>query len=455
MDFFTKQEAEILRGNANQFLWQFGTSLRKMKNSNGPLVFVKGEGCYLYDIEGNKYIDGHSGIWVVNAGHGQEKILNAMASQSNQLCYALSEEGYSNVTAIKLAEKLVRLTNQEMDRVYFTCGGSETVELALRMARVYHRLNNKPKKKKIISRRGSYHGATLFTLTVSDIDIFSKAIGPNPAGISRIANPYCYRCEFEKTYPQCHCECALDLEKRILAEGPETVAAFIAEPISTASGTAVPPAEYWLKIREICHKYDVLVVADEIVTGIGRTGKFWGMEHFGIWPDIMTLAKGLTSGYAPLGAMLTNKTFTRRIPDNAFLIPGYTFSGHPLSCAAGLANLEFIVENKLVENAEKMGKYLKHQLVKAIGHHKFAGDIRGIGMLTCIELVQDKNSKESFDLMSGISDYITDIFRENGLYLRVIGNFIHVAPPLIAQQQEIDLIVDIIDRAFAVLEKKF
>jgi adenosylmethionine-8-amino-7-oxononanoate aminotransferase len=453
--FFSKAEAEKIRENAYRHLWLFGASLQKMKNTGGPLIFSKGEGCYLYDLEGNKYIDGHSGVWVVNAGHGREEIISAMTAQARQLDYALSEEGYANVTAIELAEKLVQLTQGEMDRVYFTCGGSESVEIALRMARVYHRLNGKPKKVKIIARRGSYHGATLFTLTVSAFDIFSKAIGPNPPGVERIAHPYCYRCEFGKTYPQCQCECARDLERKILAQGAETVAAFIGEPISTLSGAAIPPREYWERIRGICDKYNVILIADEIVTWFGRTGRFWGMEHFGLWPDIMAVAKGLTSGYAPLGAIITNKNFTRKIPDNAFLMPGYTFTGHPPSCAAGLANLRLLETENLIRNAENMGKYLYRELKKAIGTHRFTGEIRGIGMMVCIELVKNKQGKETFDISTGVCDILTDFFRKNGLYLRLVENYIHIAPPLVIQEDEIDAIVRVVARALAMLEEKF
>jgi putrescine aminotransferase len=199
----------------------------------------------------------------------------------------------------------------------------------------------------------------------------------------------------------------------------------------------------------------VLLIADEIVTGFGRTGKCWGMEHFGVWPDIMTIAKGLTSGYAPLGGILTNKTFTRKIPDNAFLMPGYTFTGHPLSCAAGLANLQLMEAENLVQNAETMGKYLRLELNNAVGAHPFAGEIRGIGMMTCIELVKKKQGKESFDISSGISDCLTDFFRKNGLYLRLVENYIHIAPPLVVQKDEIDQIVRIVTRGLVMLEEKF
>jgi adenosylmethionine-8-amino-7-oxononanoate aminotransferase len=419
---------------ARKYLWQFGTSLQKMKNTDGPLIFERGEGCHLFDTDGNRYIDGHSGVWVVNVGHGNAAICRAMFEQAQKLGYALSEEGYSNTKAVELAEKLADCSGGEMNRTYFTCGGSEAVEIALRMARIYHRLNGKPKKNKIIARRGSYHGATLLSLAVSGFDIFSKAIGPTPEGIVKTAHPYCFRCEYKKTYPECGCECADDLEKKIVAEGPGTVAAFIAEPVSTSSGLAIPPAAYWKKVKDICDAHNVLLIADEIVTGAGRSGTFFGMEQFGIWPDIVTLAKGITSGYSPLGAVMTSKRFTANIPDNAFLIPGFTFTSHPVACSAALANLAILEEQGLLEHATKMGDLLKVELGNRIGSHKHTGDIRGIGLMVCVELVRDRKTNESFSSDLGITDKLTDFFRKKGLYLRIVENYIHIAPPLVVDE---------------------
>lgn len=437
---------------ATQSLWQFGTSLRKMRKTDGPLVFERGEGCYIYDTDGRQYIDGLSGVWVVNAGHGQESIVQAMSEQARRLGYALSEEGYANTAAIALAERLVALTGGEMDRAYFTCGGSESVEIALRMARLFHRMNRKPLKVKIIARRGSYHGATLFALTVSAFDIFSKAIGPNPEGVCRVAHPTCYRCEFGATYPSCDVQCADDLERMILSEGPETVAAFIAEPISTSAGVAIPPAEYWQRVRLICDRYDVLLICDEIVTGMGRTGYVLAMQGFGVWPDIVTLAKGLSSGYSPLGAVLTHRSFTEKVPDNAYLIPGFTFTGHPVSCAAALANLDIVTDPDLLDRVRRQGPFLEERLHSALGACRYVGDIRVSGLLACVEIVADRESKEPFAAPDKVAQFLTTYFLNHGLYLRIVENFIQIGPPLVVDTKVLDTLVDVVAAGLAALE---
>lgn len=428
---------------ARKYLWQFGTSKGKMEKTDGPLIFNRGEGCYIFDVDGNKYLDGLSGAWVINAGHRQAEIISAMVQQMNRLNYALSEEGYANNIAVALAEKLCLLCYGKMNRVYFTCGGSEAVEISLRLARIYHRFNQQ-KRYKIISRRGSYHGCTLFTITVSDFDILSNSIAPLPNGIAKCAHPYCFRCEFELEYPNCGINCARDFEAVILEEDPDTVAAFIAEPIATPTGIAIPPVEYWREIRRICDKYGVLLIIDEVVTAFGRTGKLFGMENFGVVPDIMIFSKGITSGYAPLGAVLTHQRITQKFPDNAFLMHGYTNTGHPLSCAAAIANINFIINHNLLDNAAAMGERLKDGLIQKIGDHPYVADIRGLGLMVGIEIVKDRKTKRSFAYHDNVSDFLTSYFRENGVYLRLIDGYIHIGPPLIIKEAEIDTIVNVI-----------
>jgi putrescine aminotransferase len=439
-----KLTTEQYQSNARQYIWQFGSSLNKTIEDQGPLVFERAENIKVFDTDGNEYIDGMSGVWVVNAGHSNRKIIDAMTKQINSVAYALSEEGYSNTTAIKLAHRLISAIPFPMERVYFTCGGSESVEIAIRFSRVYFKLTGKPRKNKIIARRGSYHGATLLAFSISDFDIFTNAFGPTPQGITRTAHPYCYRCEFGLQPNTCECQCAEDLNIVIEREGSDTVAAFIAEPISTASGVAIPPAGYWKRIRDICTKHGVLLIADEIVTGFGRTGKLFGMEHFDVAPDIMLFAKGITSGYAPLGAIVMSKHLAETVPASAFLVPGYTFASHPVSCAAALANIEYILDERLAEQAAKIGTHLLVRLKNGLINHPFSGDIRGIGLLICVELVRDRTTKRQFNFDSPIADILTQSLRSRGLYLRLKNDQIHVAPPLTTSINEADQIADVI-----------
>ncbi|MCF6462790.1 aminotransferase family protein [Clostridium sp. Cult1] len=436
---------EIQR-KALEHLWQFGASRKKVLDSGGPIVFEKGEGCYLIDVDGKRYIDGLSGAWVVNSGHRQPDIIKGIVNQYDDLEYALSSEGFTNTKAIELAEKLSVILPGHMDRVYFTCGGSEAVEIALRFARIYHKMTGNRKKDKIIARHGSYHGSTLFALSVSGYDIISKSFGPTPEGIVKTTHPYCYRCEYEPD--RCGYICADDLEKIILENGAETVAAFIAEPISANSGVAIPPKEYWQKIRSICDKYNVLLIIDEVLTGFGRTGKLFGIENFQVEPDIITMSKGLTSGYAPLGAVAMKKSISNRIPDNAFLPQGFTYSGHPVSCAAALANIKFMIDHKLPENAKAMGNLLIDGINKRLDGNPYIGDIRGIGLLICIEIDSSKMNRE-------VQNFLSEYFLKKGLYTRVIKEYIHIAPPLIINSNEVEKIIHIVVSGIEELSKKY
>ncbi len=424
-----------IQKKALEYLWQFGVSRKKVLDSGGPIVFEKGEGCYLIDVDGKKYIDGLSGAWVVNSGHKQPTIIKGIIEQYNDLEYALSSEGFTNKNAVELAEKLSTLLPSDMNRVYFTCGGSEAVEIALRFARIYHKIAGKRNKNKIIARHGSYHGSTLLALSVSGYDMISKSFGPTPEGIVKTVHPYCYRCKVKPQ--QCECVCADDLEKVILKNGAESIAAFIAEPISANSGVAIPPKQYWEKIRSICDKYDVLLIVDEVLTGFGRTGKLFGIENFGIEPDIITISKGLTSGYAPLGAVTMKRSVSKEIPDNAFLPQGFTYSGHPVSCAAALANIKFMTENNLPQNAEVMGNLLVDRIRKRLDGNPYIGDIRGIGLLICLELAPIKMNKK-------IPKFLSRYFLNEGLYTRVIKEYIHIAPPLVINSDEVEKIIDIV-----------
>lgn len=443
------KRGSLLKEKALQNIWQFGTSHKKVENSNGPIVFESAKGCWLRDADGESYFDALSGVWVVNVGHGEQRIAHAMAQQAEEMAYVLSEEGFANIRAVELSEQLLEILPNDFDRVYFTSGGSEAVEMALRMARIYHRLQKEPRKNRFISRRGSYHGATLLGLSIAGNDFLNHAAGPPPPGLTKIAHPYCYRCEFSHhDSSNCGFECAHDLEKAILCEGADNVAAFIAEPISTASGVAIPPKGYWQEIRRICDKYGVLLILDEVVTGFGRLGTMFGMEWFDVIPDIVVMAKGITSGYSPLGALATNSRITAKISDRAFLLPGFTYTGHPVSCAAALTNIDIIKSDGLVLNSFKRGQQLKKLLHDKLDNQPFVGDIRCLGLLACVEIVCDRTKRTPFNYKDGIVDILTDYFLKNKVYVRLLEGYIHIGPPLTVTEEEIEWLTDAVRGAF-------
>ncbi|WDV48108.1 aspartate aminotransferase family protein [Clostridiaceae bacterium M8S5] len=444
----------VLREKARRNIWQFGTSHKKMENTDRPIVFEFAKDRWLYDVDGNSYFDALSGVWVVNVGHGEHRIAKAMGQQAKEMNYVLSEEGFANIRAIELSEQLLKILPDDFDRVYFTSGGSEAVEMALRMARIYHRLQKEPRRNRFISRRGSYHGATLLALSITGNNYLSHVVGPPPPGLTKIAHPYCFRCEFSHRDPNtCGFECAHDLEAVILREGADNVAAFIAEPIATASGVAIPPKGYWKEIRRICDKYGVLLILDEVVTGFGRLGTMFGMEWFDVIPDIVVMAKGITSGYSPLGALATSKKITSKIPDRAFLIPGFTYTGHPVSCVAALTNIDIIKKDGLLLNATKRGIQLKNLLHEKLDNQPFVGDIRCLGLLACVEIVRDKSTRAPFNYNDGVVDILTDFFLQNKVYVRLLEGYIHIGPPLTVTEEEIAWLTDVVKDAFEQLSR--
>jgi putrescine aminotransferase len=430
-------------------IWQFGTSHRKMARTGGPIVFDAADGCHLVDSTGRRYIDALSGVWVVNAGHGHPDIIRAIAAQANRLGYALSEEGFANTAAVDLAIRLTDLVDGVYDRAYFTTGGSESVEIALRMARLYHAARGRPGKRTIISREGSYHGATLFTFGLSSYDIFSQAIGPLPGGLAKVVHPTCDDCPLQLRYPECGVRCADELAATIERLGPDTVAAFIAEPVSTSAGVAIPPPEYWPKIREICSRYDVLLVVDEVVTGIGRCGDVLATRRFGVEADIVALAKALTSGYAPLGAVLTHRDITAGMPDNALLIPGFTFTGHPIACAAAIANLAVLCSTEVYDGVHRKSARLEDALRKRLDGRPHVGGIRVFGLLAAVDIaplpaVRGRRVPGTAEL----SQLMTGWLLASGLYTRVVEGCIQLGPPLLAPDELMDTIAEHVGAAF-------
>jgi adenosylmethionine-8-amino-7-oxononanoate aminotransferase len=416
-----------------------------------PILITKTEGVYLHDSFGRTIIDASGGPMAVNIGHGRKEVGDAAARALGQVSYVLPV--FASEVRIELVKKIKKLIPEELRNVYFCSGGSEANEAAIKISRQYQVLAGRDSKYKVVSRNLSYHGMTFMTLSVGDVKKrqadFAPMLWKNP----RIEPCYCYRCPYDKEYPGCDIDCALALEKKLLEEGPETVAAFIAEPIvASAGGGLVPPPEYFPIIRETCDRYDVVFIVDEVVTGFGRTGKNMGMDHFGVVADIATFAKGVSSGYAPLAGMaVSNDICTLFQEKEAEFQHLYTFSAHPISCAVGNEVMRIIEEENLIERAEQMGNYLHESLLQLLDL-PMVGDIRGKGMLWAIEFVKDKDTKEPFPkeknvkmdlimqcMMKGVFFYPGYYENENGS-----GDHIMVAPPFIITEEQIDECVGIL-----------
>ena len=418
-----------------------------------PLVIERGEGIYLWGQDGRRYIDGQSGLWVVAVGHGREELAEVAAAQMRRLAYA-NTFAFPTEPARALAEELVRLAPDGITKVHFANSGSEAVELALKIAKQYHYNRGEGKRYKVISRIGSYHGQTAGALSVNGAGYAVRPpFEPLVPGAVRVPGVYCYRCPYEKSYPACDVYCARAIAAYIEAERPETVAAVIAEPISVANGNYVPPREYWRTLREVCDAYGVLLIADEVITGFGRTGRWWGVEHFGVEPDLMTVAKQISSGYLPIAAVLVSERVAEAFRggrERAF-VSGITFAGHPVSCAVALRNLEIIERERLVENAGRVGEYLGSQLRRIAERHRIVGEARGVGLLWALEIVRDRDTREPFPPEADLPGRLTRALRERGLLTRA-GNLLYIAPPLVLNREEADAIVDIVDDALAAVE---
>jgi adenosylmethionine-8-amino-7-oxononanoate aminotransferase len=413
----------------------------KTHREEGPKILVEGNGIYVRDLEGRQFIDGLSGLWNVNIGHGRADIGDAVREQIARLAFAPSFFGFSNLPAIALARRLVDMTPPHLTRVFYTSGGSEANESAFKIVRYYFKLNGQPERVKIISRNMAYHGVSMGALSATGIPSYREMAEPLVPGFSFIPAPHCYRCELGLTYPACELACAKALEQRLLAEGPETVAAFIGEPIMGAGGAIVPPPEYWPTIQAICRKYGVLLILDEVITGFGRTGKRFALEHWDVTPDVLSLAKGISSGYVPLGATLITEEIYRdlveKAPPGAPFPHGFTYNGHPVACVAALKNLDIMEDEGLVAQAAEVGAYFQDRL-RAFQDHPLVGDIRGMGLIAGVELVRDKATREHFQPVGKAGALVTGVAYERGLICRAIGDTVAFAPPLCIGRSQID-----------------
>jgi len=422
-----------------------------------PRIWVKGQGIMLTDAEGRELIDGLSCLWNVNVGHGRRELAEVAAEQMAALAFSVNYTGSANVPAIRLASRLAEIAYPNLVATFFASGGAEANESAFKTARFYWKAKGRPEKVKIISRQMAYHGVTLAAMSATGIPGFAKMFEPRVANFIHTATPYAYRFEGAKPGESVGQAAARMLEETILKEGPETVAAFIAEPVQGTGGVIVPPDEYFPLVRQICTRHDVLFIADEVITGFGRTGHWFGLKHWGVQPDIMAFAKGVTSGYLPLGGIMISQP----ILDAMLSVPyadrwmhAYTYSGHPTCCAVGLRNLEIIEKEGLVENAAKMGVRFLAGL-KSLRELKAVGDVRGLGLMAGVELVADRASKAPFDPDKKILGKVRVELEARGLCVRAVRDSLILAPPLIVTETQVDRIVEIMrDGIAAVLPER-
>lgn len=416
----------------------------------------------MFDETGRQYIDACSGAIAANLGHGLEEIARAGYDQAVKIAFAYRSQ-FRNGPAEKLAQRLVSIAPENLSRVYFVNSGSEATEFALRIALQYWQTQKANRKRHFLSRKISYHGMTLGALGVSGH--FQRRRGYDDLlwASPQVAASYCYRCPFGKNPKGCELECAQDLERAILEVGPENVAAFIAEPIVGAAGAAiVPQQEYFRTVREICNRYDVLLIIDEVLTGLGRTGQWLAIQDFGVSPDLLLLGKGLGAGYTPMGAVLMSEEIASTLDETSgAAIFGHTYGGNPQSAATALAVMEFVEKHDLIEEVQRLGFIFETLLRDIAQHHPIVGEVRGKGFLWGIELVADQRSKTPFDGLLGVTDDLTKIAFDAGLLVYpcrfqadILGDAIMVAPPFVSSEKNLREIADKLNACLDTLEAK-
>lgn len=447
---YDANEQSSLKAAALENLWMHNTDWSQTAEEGGPTIIVSGQGARVTDSEGRTWLDVHGGYASVNAGYGRSEIADAMLAQMQALTYF--PQGTTTEPLIRLVEKLGTMLPGDLERVWPVTGGSEANETSIKIARAYHKKRGEPGRYKVISRKGSYHGATAGVMWLGGGKGLSD-YEPAPAGMVYAPQPNPSRCELGGATPtECASRCAQAVEDLILFHGPKTVAALIAEPITSAGGAIVPGDEYWPMVRDICDRHGVLLIADEVVCGFGRTGKMFASEHWDLVPDLMTIGKGLTSSYLPMAASVATTrvadVFTGQ--DNIFR-QALTFGGHPVTAAVALKNIEIIERDGLVENSAKVGEYFLSRLHELKKRHDVVGDVRGKGLLLGIDLVADAETGGNEDKSTGFGKRLTAKLREQGLLLKCGDNAVSMGPPLCITRQDVDEIVDGLDRALGEL----
>ncbi|MEX1146834.1 MAG: aminotransferase class III-fold pyridoxal phosphate-dependent enzyme [Sphingomonadales bacterium] len=440
-----------IRDNA-RFQWHPMTPPHRLQ-MHPPLIITQGEGVYVTDIDGRRYVDAVGGLWCVNVGHNRTEVKQAIAAQLDQIAYYSSFDGTTTPPSIALSRRIVEMTGEEdMARVMFSSGGSDAVETALKLARQYWKLVGEPERTKFISLRQAYHGVHFGGASVNGNEAFRWAYEPLMPGCFQVDTPWLYRNPWTDDPDELAGICADILDREIAYQGAHTVAAFIAEPVQGAGGVIVPPDRYWPLVREVCDRHGVLLIADEVVTGFGRTGSMFGARGWGVKPDIMCLAKGLSSGYAPLGATVFNRRIENAWAQNmgfeAAIMHGYTYSGHPVACAAALACLDIVETEDLPANAVRQGKRLLDGLKPFAERFPHVGEVRGKGLMVAIDLVTDKRTREPVNPADGYAYRVAELVREHGVIVRPVGTKLILSPPLVIDHEAIDHTVSALEQGF-------
>ncbi|MFS2161207.1 aspartate aminotransferase family protein [Pseudomonas sp. Pseusp122] len=413
----------------------------KQLKEKGPRIITKAQGVHLWDSEGNKILDGMAGLWCVAIGYGREELADAASKQMRELPYYNLFFQTAHPPALELAKAISDIAPAGMNHVFFTGSGSEGNDTMLRLVRHYWALKGQPNKKTIISRVNGYHGSTVAGASLGGMTYMHEQGDLPIPGIEHIAQPYWFGEGGDMTPDEFGTWAAEQLEKKILELGVENVGAFIAEPIQGAGGVIVPPASYWPKIKEILGRYDILFVADEVICGFGRTGEWFGSDYFDLKPDMMTIAKGLTSGYIPMGGLIVRDEIVKVINEGGDFNHGFTYSGHPVAAAVALENIRILRDEKIVERVKnETAPYLQKRL-RELSDHPLVGEVRGVGLLGAIELVKDKATRERY-VGRGAGMICRTFCFDNGLIMRAVGDTMIISPPLVISFAEIDELVE-------------
>jgi L-2,4-diaminobutyrate transaminase len=411
----------------------------------GPRIIVSGQGIRVRDASGREYLDGMAGLWCVNVGHGRREIADAIAEQARRLAFFHSFAGMANEPAIRLADRLRRLAPGDPARVFFGTSGSDANDTQIKLVQAYQNLRGKPRKKKFIARRRAYHGVTLGAASLSGLPWIHGGFDLPLPGFLHLTTPHFgsegREGESERAFAE---RLVAELDLRIRTEDPDTVAAFVAEPVMGAGGVLVPPEGYFEGVQEVLRGHDVLMIADEVICGFGRTGEWFGCNRYEIEPDLVTVAKGLTSGYVPMSASIVSHRVWDVLASESKGVfgHGFTYSAHPVAAAAGLANLDLVEREDLVANARHVGAYLQMALRETFGDHPLVGEVRGVGLLAAVELVADRARRRAFDASARVGPRLVELLAEEGLLSRALGNACAFSPPLVIREPEIDELVE-------------
>lgn len=426
------------------------TSSIKQHQEHGPKLIVdKGEGVYLTDIEGNVFIDAMASLWNVNVGHGRKELAEAAAKQMEKLAFSSTFSTFSNEPVILLAEKIASLAPEGLNGVFFTSGGSESNDTAIKIVRHYWKIQGKPERRKILSRTRGYHGVAAASTSATGIPQFWDMAGDYRDDYVHADPPYNRTTE----------ETIQSMREVIEREGPETIAAFIAEPVLGAGGVIIPPDDYFAKVREVCDEYGILFIADEIITGFGRTGKMFGMENWGVVPDLMTFAKGVTSGYIQLGGVVISDAMYDVLKEKSegVLFHGFTYSGHPTAAAVGLKNIEIIEREGLVENSRKMGELMLSRFKEIKSQLNHVGDVRALGLIGAVELVRNPETNERFSSDLMVAPRVIEELHKRGVICRAVTyentDIIAFSPPLTMNEEEVNTMTEKLHDSIKEIEK--